>query len=225
MSCSRQGDRRSAASVKQFNAEGVGVHTRLIERDRRYAPDAAWARAGIYLAFVPWVLFTLITQHDTLKAAAVTALIASVVIAAPSVAARRPKLLELGAVLAFIGFTVAAFIADPSTTAWLARYARAIAALLLALIAFSSLLFVPFTEQYARESVPRQFWSTPRFKQINRQLTLMWGCIFVAMMVSHVIAGAIDTRRGNTIFNWVVPIVLIIWAAKRTGEVSSPDAE
>jgi hypothetical protein len=179
---------------------------------------------GIYLAFVPWVLFSLITQHDTLKAAAITALLASVVIAAPSVAAGRPKMLELGAVVAFVGFTVVAFIADPSTTAWLARYARAIAALLLALIAFSSLRSVPFTEQYARESVPRQFWSTPRFKQINRQLTVMWGCVFLAMMVSHVIAGAIDTRRGNTIFNWVVPIILIIWAAKRTGEASAPDA-
>ena len=61
-----------------------------------------------------------------------TALIASVVIAAPSVVARRPKVLELGAVVAFVGFTVVAFVADPSTTAWLARYARAIAALLLA---------------------------------------------------------------------------------------------
>jgi hypothetical protein len=182
-------------------------------------------RGGIYVAFVPWVLFTLITQHDTLKAAAIAALLASVVIAAPSVAARRPKLLELAAVLAFVGFSVASFIADPSATAWLARYARAIAALLLALIAFSSLLFIPFTEQYARESVPRQFWSTPRFKQINRQLTLMWGCVFLVMMVSHVIAGAIDTRRGNTIFNWVVPIILIIWAAKRTGELSAPPAE
>jgi hypothetical protein len=182
-------------------------------------------RTGIYLAFVPWVLFTLITQHDTLKAAAITALIASVVIATPSVLARRPKLLELGAVIAFVGFTVASFIADPSATHWLERYARGIAALLLALIAFSSLLFIPFTEQYARESVPRQFWSSPRFKQINRQLTLMWGLVFLVMMVSHVIAGAIDTRRGNTIFNWVVPIVLIVWAVKRTGEVSAAEAE
>jgi hypothetical protein len=30
----------------------------------------------------------------------------------------------------------------------------------------------------------------------------------------------LDSRRGNTIFNWVIPIVLIIWAVKRTGEVS-----
>jgi len=181
--------------------------------------------ARIYLAFLPWVLFTLITQHDTLKAAAITALIASAVIATPAVVARRPKLLELGAVLAFVGFSVASFVVDPSATHWLERYGRAIAALLLALIAFSSLLFIPFTEQYARESVPRQFWSSPRFKRINRQLTQMWGLVFLAMTVSHVIAGAIDTRRGNTIFNWVVPIILIVWAAKRTGELSAPERE
>ena len=175
---------------------------------------------GIYLAFVPWILFSLITQHDTLKAAAVAALIAAVLIAAPAVLAGRPRMLELGAVVAFAGFTIVAFVVDPATTHWVARYARAIAALLLALIAFSSLLFVPFTEQYARESVPEEFWSTSRFKRVNRQLTVMWGCVFLVMMVSHIVAGAIDTRRGNTIFNWVIPIILIIWAVKRTGEVS-----
>ena len=111
---------------------------------------------GIYLAFLPWVLFTLITQHDTLRAAAVAALAAAVAIAVPSLVAGRPKLLELGAVFAFVGFTVVAFTADPATSAWVARYARAIAASVLALISFGSLLVTPFTEQYARESVPRR---------------------------------------------------------------------
>jgi hypothetical protein len=176
--------------------------------------------SGIYLAFVPWILFSLIAQHDTLKAAAVVALLAAALIAAPAALRGRVRILELGAVIAFVGFTVVAFAVDPSTTHWVARYARAIAALLLALIAFSSLLFVPFTEQYARESVPREFWSTPRFKEINRRLTVLWGSVFLVMTVSHIVAGAIDTRRGNTIFNWVIPVVLIIWAVKRTGELS-----
>jgi hypothetical protein len=176
--------------------------------------------SGIYLAFIPWVLFTLITQHDSLKAAAIIALASSVAIAIRSVSATGPKVLEIGAVLAFVGFTVVAFTADASTGAWVARYGRAIAAALLALIAFGSLLLIPFTEQYARASVPRELWSAPRFKQLNRQLTLMWGLVFCVMVTSHVIAGAIDTRRANTIFNWVVPIILIVWAVKRTGAVS-----
>ncbi len=44
---------------------------------------------------MPWVLFTLVTQRDSLKAAAVVTLAASIVIAFPSVTAGRPKLREL----------------------------------------------------------------------------------------------------------------------------------
>ena len=80
------------------------------------------------MAFVLWVLFTLITQHDSLKAAAIAAPGAAVLIALPSLTAGRPKLLELGAVIAFAGFAVVAFSADPATGALVARYARAIAA-------------------------------------------------------------------------------------------------
>ena len=88
------------------------------------------------------------------------------------------------------------------------------------MIALGSLLVVPFTEQYARETVPRQFWSSPQFKQINRKLTTMWGLVFAVMVPAHVIAGALDTHRANLIFNWAIPIVLVIWAAKRTARVS-----
>ena len=165
-------------------------------------------------------MFTLVAQHSTLKLAAVGALLASVLIAARSVRAGGAKVLELGAVLAFVGFTVVAFKADPATAAFVDRYARAIAAGLLSMIAFGSLLVVPFTEQYARETVPRQLWSSPQFKQINRQLTTMWGLVFAAMVPAHVIAGALDTHRANLIFNWAIPIVLVIWAAKHTTRVS-----
>jgi hypothetical protein len=189
------------------------------------ADHIAAGGAGIYVAFVPWVLFTLVTQHVSLPAAAVVALAASIVISLPAILAGRPKVLELGAVLAFAGFTAVAFAADPATSEWVVRYARAIAAGILALIAFGSLLFVPFTEQYARESVPRRFWSSAEFQHVNRRLTIMWAWVFVAMIPSHVIAGAIDTHRANLIFNWAVPAVLIGWAAKRTASPSGVASE
>jgi hypothetical protein len=182
--------------------------------------DHAGPGVGIYLAFIPWIVFSVVAEHSTLKLAATGALLASVWIAGRSVRAGGTKVLELGAVLAFLAFTVVAFGADPATAHFLDRYARAIAAGLLATIAFGSLLVVPFTEQYARESVPRELWSSPQFKHINRQLTMMWGLVFAAMVPAHVIAGAIDTHRANLIFNWAIPIVLVIWAAKRTARVS-----
>jgi hypothetical protein len=178
-------------------------------------------RTGLYIALVPWVLFTLLAQHSTLKLAAVIALIAAVAIMIRSITQGGLKLLELGAVIAFLGFTVIAFAADHATGLWMARYSRAIAAALLALIAFGSLLFTPFTEQYARDSVPRQFWTSPTFKATNRRLTTMWAWVFTAMVPFHVLAGAIDKRPTNILFNWVIPIGLIIWGAKRSDEIAA----
>jgi hypothetical protein len=189
------------------------------------ASDKHGAGVGIYIAFVPWLLFGVIVRQDSLIAAAIVALLAAAAISTPGVVHGRPKVLELGTVLAFVGFTIAAALLDSSASDWLARYARAISAALLALIAFGSLLRTPFTEQYARESVPREWWSSARFKHVNRSLTAMWGVVFTAMVPSHVIAGVIDTRRGNTIFNWLIPIALIIWAAKRTARVSEGAGE
>ncbi len=175
---------------------------------------------GIYLAFIPWIVFGFATEHSTLKLAASGALAISMLIAARSIRAGAPKLIELGAVLAFASFTVVAFTADAATGAFVARYARAIAAAVLSTIAFGSLLLTPFTEQYARESVPHQLWSTPQFKQINRQLTTMWALVFAAMIPAHVIAGAIDTHRANLIFNWAIPIALVVWGVKHTTAIS-----
>jgi hypothetical protein len=157
-----------------------------------------------------------LASHATLKIGSIAALAAAVVIAVPGIRAQRPKLLEVGAVVTFVGFVVVAFVADASTAHWVARYARGIAAAILAVIAFVSLMFTPFTEEYAREQVPQQYWGSPKFKEINRKLTLMWACIFAAMVPFHVIAGTVDTRVGNIIFNWAIPLGLVYWGIKQS---------
>lgn len=175
---------------------------------------------SIYVAFIPWVLFSVISQHDSVAAAGIAALAAAILIAVPSFANGRPKILDIGGIVAFAAFAVVGLAAG-SDAEWLSNYGRGIATAALALIALGSLLWVPFTEQYAREQVPEEGWSSPIFKRVNRELTLMWGLVFAAMVPFHIVAGAIDTQRGNTIFNWVIPVALIVWAAKRTEKVSS----
>lgn len=171
-------------------------------------------RASPYLAFVPWLLFGLVSRSDSLQAATIVALAAAIVVSLPSIMRRRVKVLEIASIAAFAAFVIVAFATNPGPNSVLERYARAFAAGTLALIAFGSLLVIPFTEQYARESVPQQFWSSARFKRINRVLTFAWGMIFAAIAASHAIAGAIDTRRAQTIFNWVVPIGLLVFGLK-----------
>ncbi len=176
--------------------------------------------SGIFLALVPWVLFTVIAAHGTLKIASIAALVIAAAISRPGIQAGRPKALEIGAVVAFAGFTIVAFTADASTAEFVERYARGIAAALLALIALGSLVVVPFTEQYAREQVAPELWSSPRFKSVNRRLTLMWGCVFAAMVPFHIAAGAINTSPTNIVLNWVIPLGLVVWAVKQTQTIT-----
>jgi hypothetical protein len=178
---------------------------------------------GIFIALIPWIVFTVLASHATLKLGSLAALVVAIVIAVPSVRKGHPKSLEVGAVVTFIGFAVVAFLADASTAHWVARYARGIAALILATIAFGSLLFVPFTEQYARDQVPEQYWGSPQFKRINRKLTALWGFVFIAMVPFHIVAGAVNTRPAIIICNWVIPIGLVIWGVKRTSAISDGD--
>src|ERR1700729_1085660 len=79
--------------------------------------------SAIFIALVPWVIFTVLVQHSSLILGSVVALVVAAVIAVPGVRAGRPKILELGAVATFIGFTVAALVVDHHTATVLARYA------------------------------------------------------------------------------------------------------
>jgi hypothetical protein len=49
----------------------------------------------------------------------------------------------------------------------------------------------------------------------------MWACVFAAMVPFHVAAGVIDKKPTNILFNWVIPIGLIVWGAKRSDEIAS----
>lgn len=175
---------------------------------------------GIYLGLGPWILFTLLVEHGGLKVAALVALVAATAISLPGLRSGRPKTLELGAVATFAAFAVLAFTADAQVADWLTHYARAIAAGVLAVIATASMAATPFTEQYARESVPERFWSTPEFEATNHALSSMWALVFTALVPLHVAAGAIDTVEVNALLNWALPIALIVWAAKRTAAAS-----
>jgi hypothetical protein len=176
--------------------------------------------SGMLVAVIPWLLFTVVAEHGTLKLASIGALVIAIWIARPGIQAGKPKALELGAVVTFAAFTIAAFVVDPSVAHWLERYARAIAAGLLALIAFGSLLAVPFTEQYARDKVPSEYWGSPKFKAVNRKLTTIWACTFAAMVPFHIAAGAINSRPTNILFNWITPFALVFLALKLQGKLT-----
>jgi hypothetical protein len=135
---------------------GGDVTTASVPDATKSAQEDHGPGSGLYVALVPWVVFTVLAQRSTLKVAAVVALVAAIAIMVRSIMTSGMKLLELGAVVA-----------------------------------------------------------------TNRRLTIMWAWVFTAFIPFHVLAGVIDERPTNFIFNWAIPIALIVWAAKRTSAISA----
>ncbi|HEV8439117.1 MAG TPA: hypothetical protein VGT40_13565 [Methylomirabilota bacterium] len=173
-------------------------------------------RGRPYSGFLPWLVFILVARLDEgdVRWAALAALGAAVLLSLPSIRARSVKILEIGGIALFAAFALFAFTASPAHAALLTRYGRAISLAALALIAFASLLVMPFTEQYAREAVPPAFWEAPLFRRANVVLTTAWGFVFLIMSVSHVVARQMGTRRAHVIFDWIVPIAAVLIAIR-----------
>ena len=84
---------------------------------------------------------------------------------------------------------------------------------------------MPFTEQYARERVSREYWGTPTFKKVNRVLSLAWavrnrrssGWSSMAVAFLDERAGSTsDTSLLDLILNWVVPIAILVFMVRFT---------
>ncbi len=77
----------------------------------------------------------------------------------------------------------------------------------------------PFTEQYARESVPQSVWNTPRFHAVNRRISAAWGVGVLVMALADTLAGLLENPAANLLLNWGVPIavfVIVLGYTKRT---------
>jgi hypothetical protein len=185
----------------------------------------------VLTGFIPWVVFSLVASREGAGGVTTAALLAFLVAVAFLVVAvvhgRSLKVLEVTAAVVFaVGGGAGALY--PAADAFLAQYGRSLATFILAAVIFALLPVVPFTEQYARESVPRQYWHSPVFRSVNRRISAAWGGVIAAMAVGHALAAWI-TEAGTTVpsrpvdllFNWAVPALLRWWAVRFTARVSA----
>lgn len=167
-----------------------------------------------FVSFVPWIIFWVVSSPSSWEYATLGALIAAVILAYPSVERHSLKLMEVATIVFFAVLSVLAIFLDRADLDWLEDYSQAISSGALALIVFGSIPFMPFTEQYARESAPREVWDTPLFKRVNLVLTATWGAVFLASAILGVIAQQVDS--GKDMLNWILPIALVVGGFKFT---------
>ncbi|MDH6126439.1 hypothetical protein [Kitasatospora sp. GP82] len=169
---------------------------------------------NVFFAFLPWIIFDVVAGPSTWELAAFAALVATIVLGLPDLLRGAVKLLDITGVAFFAVISVLGLVVDRHQLIWLETYSQTIAGGVLAVVALGSLAFVPFTEQYARESTHPQVWATPAFKRTNRVLTAMWGTVFLLTAVLGLIA--LHVGSGTDWLNWIVPAILLVLAIRIT---------
>jgi hypothetical protein len=96
------------------------------------------------------------------------------------------KILEIGSLLLFGGLVLYTLLAAPAWT--VASVRLAVDAGLLAIVVVSLAIGRPFTLQYAREQVPKEFWATPLFINTNRLITSVWAAAFAVLVAAEAAA-------------------------------------
>ncbi|MDX3239870.1 hypothetical protein PV392_30115 [Streptomyces sp. ME03-5709C] len=168
----------------------------------------------MFFAFVPWIAFDIVAGPSTWELAAVVGLVASVMLTVPDVAHGSVKLLDVTGIVFFTVITALGVVLDRNDLIWLETYAQVLANAVIAGVALGSLAVVPFTEQYARESTPREIWGSTAFRRTNQVLTLVWGLVFAVTAVLGLVA--LRVAAGTDWLNWVVPVALLVLAVRFT---------
>lgn len=185
----------------------------------------------MFLSLIPWAVFSVIINRRGSDAAAIAALAAaalSLFFLARESQKGGVKIIDVTGVATFGALAFIGFSGGQSVTNWIADYGRGTAALVLAAIMLASSITVPFTEQYARESVPRESWTSPAFRSVNRKISALWGGAAAVMGAGHLLAGRLDpasnpvagARPVDLILNWALPIALILFAVNRSKQIS-----
>lgn len=184
---------------------------------------------NLILAFTPLLLFTLVGHlvgpgligWVALTSAAIALLLLLVGIR------RGVKLVTAASVAVFSGLAVAALLTGSSGQQLLRDYGSGVCALVIGAIMLVSVPTVPFTEQYARAQVPRQYWTTPHFIAVNKKISLAWAGAVTGIGISRLVYAVLDQRSEqvepllSASLNWGIPVVLVLIALRATKQAAA----
>ena len=151
--------------------------------------DLAWG-------FAPWLVFLLASRVTSLYGAVAAGALAGAVVLMRAVGRKRVHMLDLAGIVYFLALETALIVVRPGHLDFWGRYAQAGSHVALTVLVFGSILAGrPFTEAYARDTVPESVWNTDRFRSINRRISAVWGLAFLVGTVSLIVAGSVDSRQ------------------------------
>ena len=141
---------------------------------------------GILLAFAPFIAFAVIDRLvGAIPGLVVGAAVSGILLLRDWIGGKTPKVLEFGTVILFSGLAVYAVLGSPTWSIVGVRL-RVDAGLLL-IVLLSMALRRPFTLQYARERVSREYWDRAEFIRTNYVITAVWALAFAVLVIADLI--------------------------------------
>jgi len=154
----------------------------------------------LILAFAPWIAFWIISLgHSMLWLKIGIATAALLVIIMGITKLHRGMILWAG--VAFFAFAVVSVIWLENM--WVIRHLGFLASGTLFMATFLSIfLGQPFTEDYARDHVPKELWDSPSFIRGCFTVTAAWAFVFLANTLVNV-----AKLEGREAADWIYEIV------------------
>jgi hypothetical protein len=175
----------------------------------------------LILAFLPLVVFSVLAKYlpsGYIGVAALAAAVVALVAILTSHPVWPPKILNVCSLALFALLAVLGFSLGQGDDSWLATWGGAGVGIILGTIILVLIPVVPFTEQFARESTPQAYWSSPTFKKINRVLSIAWGLAIFAVGASRVLAAAVGRHSSHHViellFSLAVPLAIVVYMLK-----------
>jgi hypothetical protein len=166
---------------------------------------------------LPWLVFALAVAWAgrPVLAAGCAVGVAAASASADLVRRRTVKMLDLAAVAIFACLGGWALATGAVERAWVTEYGRAASMLALAVVMVCSTTRLPFTEQCAREQLPRQYWSSPLLRSVHARISLGWSGLVAATAAALLLGAWLVTRETPVlgfVLNWLLPAVLVLTA-------------
>src|SRR5215218_3939985 len=123
---------------------------------------------ALITGFLPWIVFSVVSQRLAADAVAWSALLATAMAAVAVLRDRRrhgPQILDLGSLVLFAVIAVTGFVGGTGVDRWLFEWGRPLVGVVLGLYLLLTVPVLPFTAEYARRTTPREYWDSPHVQE------------------------------------------------------------
>ena len=176
------------------------------------------------LGFLPLILFGFVGHLAGAGAVGWVALAAAALGLGVAALGGRAGLnaVSISSTVVLAGLGITALTAGTSAATFVAAYGTGVLALLVGLTMLATVTTVPFTEQSARASVPKQYWDNPMFRAVNRRISLAWGLATIGCGLSRFLYVAVEganpakTTALGLLIGFGVPAALCYLAFRYT---------